>query len=268
MNRSLKVLSALALLAAPVAAQNTPIVTVLAFDNASFGPGAKDYDGIGKGVMDLVITDLASGGKLRVVDRARVQAILDEQKLTTSGAIDPQTAVKVGRLLGACYSVYGTFMRSDKTGQNVLTIHATSNETGEYQKNPVKLENKGDDILDLIAKASAEFAKTVDVKACAGNAGARRSGDASPAQQGSTPAAKPASNTETYAKGLTSAEVKKLESPKAKLDARTMLLYSRALDAKDKKETARAKQLAEQVVQKYPEFVPATQLIAALNSGN
>src|SRR5262245_5726900 len=103
MNRTFKMLAVLATVAAPLAAQNTPVVSVLAFDNAAFGPGAKDYDGIGKGIMDLVITDLATGGKVRVVDRARIQSILDEQKLTTSGAIDGQTAVRVGRLLGACY---------------------------------------------------------------------------------------------------------------------------------------------------------------------
>lgn len=267
MNRSLKVLAMLATVAAPLAAQNTPVVTVLAFDNAAFGPAAKDYDGIGKGIMDLVITDLASGGKVRVVERARVQTVLDEQKLTASGAVNGETAVRVGRILGACYSVFGSFVRNDKTGENVLTIRTTNNETSQIQ-NPVKVQNKGDDILDLIAKASAEFAKTVDVKACAGNAGARRSGDASPAQQGTAPAAQPASKTEMYAKALSPADVKKLESPKAKLDARTMLIYSRALDAKDKKEIARAKQLAEQVAQKYPDFVPATQLIAALNAGN
>src|SRR4051812_46867093 len=214
MNRTLKMLVALAPLAAfaPLAAQSAPVVTVLSFDNASFGPGGKDYDAIGKGIADMVITDLASGAKVRVVDRMRVQSILDEQKLTTSGAIDAQTAVRVGRLLGACYSVYGVFTRNDRTGENMLTIHATNNETGAYDKNALKVSNKGDDILDLLAKGSAEFVKTVDVKACAGNAGARRSGDASPAQQGSTPAAQPASNTVTYSKGLSPADVKKLES--------------------------------------------------------
>jgi len=270
MNRTLKMLVALAPLAAfaPLAAQSAPVVTVLSFDNASFGPGGKDYDAIGKGIADMVITDLASGAKVRVVDRMRVQSILDEQKLTTSGAVDAQTAVRVGRLLGACYSIYGSFTRNDKTGENLLTIHATNNETGEYQKNSIKQASKGDDILDLIAKASGEFAKTVDVKACVGNAGARRSGDASPAQQGAS-AAKPAdSGVEKFAAKLSPDAIKKLESPKAKLDARTMLIYSRALDAKDQKQTVRAKQLAEQVVQKYPDFVPATQLIAALNSGN
>ena len=274
MNRTFKLLAALAPLAAfaPVAAQNTPVVTVLAFDNAAFGPAAKDYDGIGKGIMDLVITDLASGGKVRVVDRARVQSILDEQKLTSSGAIDGTTAVRVGRLLGACYSVYGTFVRNDKTGQNVLTIHTTSNETGQIQ-NAQKVESKGDDMMELITKVSTQFANSVDVKACAGNGGAARRGDdAGAAQQGASPAAatKPAasqpaaaqpaaSNTQQFAKSLPKAEHNKFQ--KTPLDARTMLIYSRALDAKDKKDSARAKQLAQQVLAKYPEFSPAKSLV-------
>ena len=73
MNRTLKLVAALALIAMPVAAQNQPIVSVFAFENGAFGtPGAKDYDNIGKGIMDMVITDLASSGKVRVVERARI----------------------------------------------------------------------------------------------------------------------------------------------------------------------------------------------------
>src|SRR4051812_38524137 len=145
MNRSLKVLAALAPLAAfaPMAAQsNAPVVAVLVFENGSFGPGAKDYDGIGKGIMDIVITDMASNSKVRVVDRERVQKILEEQNLTKSGAVDPNTAVRIGKLMGACYSVYGTYMRNDKTGDNTLVIHTTNNETGQIQ-NAQKIERKG-----------------------------------------------------------------------------------------------------------------------------
>jgi TolB-like protein len=266
MNGSLKLLVALAPLAAaaPVVAQSSaPVVAVLAFDNAAFGPAAKEYDGIGKGIMDLVITDLASGSKVRVVDRARVQNLLDEQNLTKSGAIDGQTAVRVGKLFGACYSVYGSFIRNDKTGENVLTIHTTSNETGQIQ-NARKITSKGDDVMELVTRASAEFASSVDVKACAGTAGTSRSStDAAPAQQ---QGGKATAAVIEYAKPLTDVERKKLQG--TKLDARTMLLYSRALDARDHKEIARAKSLAEQVIQKNPDFGPARQLIVALNSGN
>lgn len=263
MNRSLKMLVALVPLAAfaPLSAQsNAPVVAVLAFDNAAFGPAAKDYEGIGKGIMDMVITDLASGNKVRVVDRARVQSLLEEQNLTKSGAIDGQTAVRLGKLFGACYSIYGSFIRNDKTGENVLTIHTTSNETGQIQ-NAQKVNSKGDDMIDLINKASAQFANSVDVKACQGTAGTSRPGsDAAPKQQGA------AGKTVEYAKPLTKAEIEKTNA--TKLDARTMLIYSRALDAKDRKEKAKALSLFQQVQAKYPDFAPAAQQISALNSGN
>lgn len=269
MNRSLKMVLALVLAAAaPAASQsNAPVVAVLSFDNGAFGPGARDYDGVGKGIMDIVITDLASSSKVRVVDRERVQKILEEQKLTREGAVDAATAVRVGRLFGACYSVYGTFIRNDRTGDNTLTIHTTSNETGQIQ-NAQKVEKKGDDVMALIAEASAKFISGLNVSACPGNAGARRTGDASPAQQQSAPApaAAAASSVKEYASVLPQDQINKVRS--VKLDARTMLLYSRALDAKDRKELAKAKALAQQVVDKYPEFAPAKALVAATSAGN
>jgi TolB-like protein len=270
MNRTFKVFATLALVAAPLAAQsnaNAPVVTVLSFNNSSVGPGAKDWDGMGTGIMDLLITDLASGTKVRVVDRERVNKLLEEQNLTKTGTVDANTAIRVGKLMGACYSIYGSYMRLPN-GQQTLTIHTTSNETGQIQ-NAQKIESKDDDVMKMIAEAAAKFTSAMNVSACPGNAGARRTGDAgaAAAQQQSAPAAQPAaSNTVQYSKGLSQAEVKKLES--VKLDARTMLIYSRALDAKDRKENAKAKQLAEQVVAKYPGFSPASELIKTVSAGN
>ncbi|HET9424727.1 MAG TPA: CsgG/HfaB family protein [Gemmatimonadaceae bacterium] len=265
MNRSMKFLAALAPLVAfsPVAAQSgAPVVAVLAFENGSFGKDSKDYDGIGKGIMDIMITDLASSSKVRVVDRERVQSILAEQNLTKSGAVDGATAVRVGKLMGACYSIYGTFMRGP-TGDNILTVHTTSNETGQIQ-NAIKVPSKGDDVMELIAKASAQFASSVDVKACPGTAGTSRPGDAAATQQGAAPAA--ASKTVEYARPLPPEERKKLEN--VKLDARTMLIYSRALDAKDRKEKAKAVALFQQVIDRKPDFTPAKTQLDALNSGS
>lgn len=278
MNRSLRMLVALAPLVAvaPIAAQSAPVVAVLVFDNGSFGKDAKDYDGIGKGIADIMITDLASSPKVRVVDRERVQNILAEQNLTKSGAVDGATAVRVGKMMGACYSIYGTFMRGPN-GDNMLTVHTTSNETGQIQ-NAHKVQSKSDDVMALIAEASAKFANAVDVKACAGTAGTTRSGDAAPATLQSTrpdvavpvskepSSTKSTTNVEEYHKPLTLEEKKKLES--VKLDARTMLIYSRALDAKDRKENAKALALFQQVSAKYPTFDPAAKNIEALKSGN
>jgi TolB-like protein len=272
MNRTLKMLVALAPLAAftPAAAQsaNAPVVAVLMFDNGSFGAGARDYDGIGKGIADVLITDLAASAKVRVVDRTRIQQILDEQKLTKDGAVDANTAVRIGKLLGACYSVYGTYMRGPN-GDQMLTVHTTSNETGQIQ-NPIKEPGKGDNVMELIATASTKFISGMNVSACAGNAGARRSGDAAAAQQGAAQpaAAAPAAEAKNqeFAKTLKAEELKMLRS--VKLDARTMLVYSRALDAKDRKENAKAISLFKQVKDKYPNFQPAADNLQQLGAGN
>lgn len=272
MKRSLMYLIALApamafmpsVAAAP--APGAPVVAVLAFDNNSIGKDAKDFDGIGKGVMDLLITDLASNPKVRVVDRERVQQILDEQKLSATGSIDAETAVRVGKLLGACYSIYGGFMR-DMMGGNVLTAHTTSNETGQIE-NPQKVQSKGDDVMALIAQLSARIGSDMKLTGCGSSA---RSASAAPAQQGNMAVAvakdAPASQAATtkderYAKALSSDEVKKLrEKP---VDARTMLLYSRALDAQDHHDKAKAIELLRQVVAKAPAPFPAQEKLDAL----
>jgi hypothetical protein len=124
---------------------------------------------------------------------------------------------------------------------------------------------------------SNKFHNKLNVKACPGTAGTGRSaGNSAPAaqQQASSPApAASAAATKSaapvhveYAKVLKPDEIKKVQS--TKLDARTMLIYSRALDAKDRKDNARAKQLAEQVLAKYKDFSPARDLLQAASAGN
>src|ERR1043166_1837331 len=111
MKRSLMSVAAVAMamacVSSTVAAQGAPVVTVLSFDNGAFGPGAKDYDGIGKGLMDALITDLPSNTKVRVVGRERVRPFPDEQRRSAGGPLDGTSAVRVGKLLGPCYSIYG-----------------------------------------------------------------------------------------------------------------------------------------------------------------
>jgi tetratricopeptide (TPR) repeat protein len=62
---------------------------------------------LGRAVAELVITDLAQVRRLRVLERARVQLLLDEVRLGDEGLTDPATAVRGGRLLGAERVVQG-----------------------------------------------------------------------------------------------------------------------------------------------------------------
>ncbi len=87
-------------------AASEPVIAVLYIDNHS---GDSAYDVLEKGLADMLVTDLSQQG-LTVVERARLQALIDEQKLQKSAFFDPKTAVKVGQGLGATHVVSGALM--------------------------------------------------------------------------------------------------------------------------------------------------------------
>jgi len=62
-----------------------------------------------RGLAALVVTDLSRVGQLRVVERARLQALLDELRLAHSDRLDPATGARSGRLVRAAEVVQGQF---------------------------------------------------------------------------------------------------------------------------------------------------------------
>src|SRR4051812_21115166 len=114
--RALSAVAGFALIAPAIAAaQAKPVIAVLYFDNNSIGKDRADFDGVGKGIADLLITDMASNANIRVVERERIQSLVTEQNLTKQGTIDPQTAIRLGKIIGAQYMITGGFM-SDGRG--------------------------------------------------------------------------------------------------------------------------------------------------------
>src|SRR5512143_248099 len=71
---------------------------------------------LGTALAELLTTDLAQTERLRVVERTRVQELLDEMKLNESGRADPATAVRSGHLLSAGTLVQG---RIEGTGSEL-----------------------------------------------------------------------------------------------------------------------------------------------------
>src|SRR5687767_11434353 len=157
MRRFLQLAFAFAVLAAPMAieAQAKPVIAVLPFDNNSIGKDRADFDGIGRGMADMLITDMAQNASITVVERERIQALLTEQNLVKSGTIDPQTAIKLGKMIGAQYMITGGFM-SDGRGTYVLTARAINVEKSTIV-NPVRLTTKGDDVLGLMSQLSSKL---------------------------------------------------------------------------------------------------------------
>jgi TolB-like protein len=61
-----------------------------------------------RGFAQLVVTDLTKSRQIRVLERERMQAIVNEMHLADSGRADPQMALRSGRLLRAARVVQGT----------------------------------------------------------------------------------------------------------------------------------------------------------------
>ena len=228
-------------------ADTRPIVAILSFDNNSIGAGRQDYDGIGKGIQETLIADMAGNGKIRLVDRERVQRVLDEQHLSKAGSVDPATAVRLGKILGAQYAIYGGFM-SDGRGNMVLTAHSTDMETSALG-NAMKVQRKTDDVLGLVDEMTAKLNAEIKLDAKPGRRVGDAGGAAEPVQSGA-PATK-ATPVETFAKPVSPKVMK------TKLDVATMRIYSNALDEMDKKNTTKAAALFKQVLAKFPDFEPA-----------
>jgi tetratricopeptide (TPR) repeat protein len=65
------------------------------------------YRPLERGLAAIVVTDLSRVRALKLVERARVQALLDELQLVERGSVDPATGARSGRLVGAAQVVQG-----------------------------------------------------------------------------------------------------------------------------------------------------------------
>lgn len=82
----------------------------------AFRGGDSRYAPLGRGLSEMVMTDLANVRTLTLVERIRLQALLDELQIAESQYVDPETAPRSGRLLGAGRIVGGSF---DVEGRNL-----------------------------------------------------------------------------------------------------------------------------------------------------
>jgi TolB-like protein len=90
---------------AAITAPNT--LAVLYFQNKS---GNSALDPLRKGLTLMLITDLSQVKGLQVIERVKLQALVEEMGLGASGLVDEGTAPRVGRLLGARWLVGGNIL--------------------------------------------------------------------------------------------------------------------------------------------------------------
>lgn len=91
--------------------------TVQSYSDAMFG---SDVD-IGKGITDLLITDLVKDGTFAVYERQALDKLMTEQNFSNSNRADPATAARLGKLAGVDAIVIGaiTEFGNETKNQNI-----------------------------------------------------------------------------------------------------------------------------------------------------
>jgi len=95
-----------------ISLSDTRTVAISYFDNTS---GTKEYDPLSKGLADMLITDLSNVKSLKIVEREKLESLLKEIELGDGKFIDPNTAQKLGKGLGAGYMLTGSFLIMGET---------------------------------------------------------------------------------------------------------------------------------------------------------
>lgn len=212
------------------ATDTRPGIAVLPFTNGAVQP---ELAPLSKGFQGMLTAELASNKQLRVVERENLQRILDEQRMSSGGQVDPSALVKVGKLVGARYMIYGSYLTTPSKDMAV-TLLAFDTETSELVFSDNSVKGKVDQLLTLISKASVIANQKLKL----------------PQLPAGSPAAKDAA-----------AQSKKNEG----MQLSAAMLYARALEAEDSGKKAEAITLYKQVVGQFP-YPPAEAALGRLGA--
>mgnify|MGYP000857360966 FL=1 len=84
-------------------------IAVLYFENNSLAQRS-EMAPLSKGLADMFITELGKITAFQVVERNKLQELLEEMKLAQAGVVSGKTAQEVGKMLGARYLLFGSYM--------------------------------------------------------------------------------------------------------------------------------------------------------------
>jgi TolB-like protein len=236
-----------AVVAAPVAAQQQPVVSqpgasdarptlaVLYFTNGAL-VGNADYGPLSKGMAEMMITELSRNPGIRVVERDRLQQLLAEQNLGNGDRVDKETAVRLGKILGAQHLLMGAFVIDPKQNMRI-DVRSVNTETSQIEYVET-VDGKADQLFGLVSSLGAKVNAglklpeiPVHVPGVSGNVG-----------------------TATHA----TSRVDQL---------RAVMLMSNALEQQDRGNVQGAIALYRQAIDTYPDFERAKQLLASIENG-
>lgn len=134
-------------------------LAVLNFENNSL-LGSQDYNALSKGLAEIMITKLSQVQSIHIVERRKLQSLLDELKLSQAGFIETENSIQVGKMLGAQHMVFGGFIVT-LDNKIRIDIHIVNVESGVTVKAD-QITGNTKQILSLIGKLGKKIVKDLD----------------------------------------------------------------------------------------------------------
>ena len=88
-----------------------PVMVVWPFEEVTFLPDRLDHGKLGGLAQEVITATLMQDGRLEVVERERLDRILEELNLNCSGLAARDACQQVGKIVGADKMVFGEYLR-------------------------------------------------------------------------------------------------------------------------------------------------------------
>jgi tetratricopeptide (TPR) repeat protein len=115
----------------------------------------EDYVPLSRGFSEMISIDLAKVKNLTILERIRIQAVIDELKFSQSAAVDQSTAPRAGKLLRAGTIISGDYDISEEK-EFKINLGSWDVQTSE-RKSMVNVSGKLEDLFELQKRVVFSF---------------------------------------------------------------------------------------------------------------
>lgn len=143
-------------LTAPIlfAQEDKTVIAIVDFKNTS---NNEELNYLEKAIPESIITSMAKSGRLEIVERNRLRDAISEMELGMSGIVDEQTAIEVGRAVGASAILVGSFVTIGRMIQ--INARLIDVETSKIIKADSKRGSVGEEIFSLMDQMAQSMEK-------------------------------------------------------------------------------------------------------------
>jgi len=138
----------------------TETIAILDFSNNCILEKEK-YASLSPGLAEIMITELSSITTLKFVERQKINNLIQEMQLTQSGLVSEETGVQVGKLIGAKYLIFGSYMVFNKKVR--IDVRIVEVETGLTIK-AEQVTNKVSKMFKNINELNEKILEDLNVK--------------------------------------------------------------------------------------------------------